>query len=275
MKKVFVLMMVLGLAIEAFGFSSRLPKGVESTRVEDETRIVAARTQQRPPSPLLREALPKLPKYENHKQDEVKQEKMIPLLWETAKIKGEAQTASWSQHVFDIIENEEADTFLPGTDDVEMFCPRYDELTNRERVNFWGFLVSAIVRFESNFNPTARYQESTMGTDPITHRPVFSEGLMQLSYQDMQGYKFCDFDWAADKGLNPKDPKKSILDPLKNLSCGVKILAHQIRRKGNIALSREQGGLYWSVLGLDSAHSKVPMIAEMTKKGIPACSVHQ
>jgi hypothetical protein len=117
-----------------------------------------------------------------------------------------------------VIQNETADQMLPGTTDVTLFCPKYFSLSTDLKVNFWGALFAG-------YNPTSRYQETTMATDPVTHPPVYSEGLLQLSYQDITGWSFCDFDWSQDRTLSPKDPKKTILDPYRNLECGIKIMA--------------------------------------------------
>lgn len=186
-----------------------------------------------------------------------------PLLWE--RVRGDG--ASWSEHVLELIHNK-TPSLLDGADDIEMFCPNYSKLNTPDRATFWGLLISAIVKYESNFDPTTRMHETTMGVDPITRLPVHSEGLMQLSYQDRKPYPFCDeFDWDLDQALHPEDPAKTILDPYKNLNCGVRILAHQIRKKNRIALS---SGVYWAVLKLNGTYSKVPQIAALTKK-MPGC----
>lgn len=185
-----------------------------------------------------------------------------PLLWESAHKDG----IKWSQHVYKIINNETPD-LVQGAQDITSFCPKYFHLTTEERINFWGLLISSIVKFESRFDPTSRMHETTMGIDPITRRPVYSEGLMQLSYQDIRPYPFCDFDWDQDKDLRATDPRKTILDPYKNLSCGVKILARQIKARNRITLST---GVYWSVLKLNGKYSKIPQIAALTKK-MPSC----
>lgn len=190
--------------------------------------------------------------------------KTYPLLWET---RSEGKT--WSTFVFNLFKNELATTFLPGTSDVTGFCPRYHTLTNDQRVNFWGLLVSAMTKYESNFSPTMRYKESTMGVDPVTGQHVYSEGLLQLSYQDVQWAKFCEFDWNKDKSLSPTDPRKTIFNPQKNLSCGIKILARQIQRKNKIAVTGKEGA-YWAVLIPGGKYTKLAEIQALTKK-MPGC----
>lgn len=98
-----------------------------------------------------------------------------PLSWENPKSnpKFAAAAASWSDYAFSIIQNETADQMLPGTTDVTQFCPKYYSLSTDLKINFWGALFAGISYYESGYNPTSRYQETTMGTDPITHLPPY------------------------------------------------------------------------------------------------------
>jgi hypothetical protein len=84
------------------------------------------------------------------------------------------------------------------------------------------------------------YWEEAQGVDEVTGLGVkTSEGLLQLSYSDVQTYrKMCKFDYEADKKMHVEDinskpsrshswkskfPDKTILDPYKNLGCGLVI----------------------------------------------------
>lgn len=190
-------------------------------------------------------------------------EAKYPLLWE-AKVKG---SSAWSDYVYKVIREEEANRLMQGSDDMAKFCPRYNTLSNEERVNFWGLLISAITKYESAYSPVSRMRETTMGTDPVTGQPVYSEGLLQLSYQDTQWASYCEFDWSKDKNLSPTDPRKTILDPYKNLRCGIKIFARQVANKGLISV---KSGAYWAVLIPGGKYTKVDEIAALTKK-MPGC----
>lgn len=180
------------------------------------------------------------------------------LSWETSRSEGKL----WSTYVFKVI-REEAFADLDRAMDVDLFCPRYDTLSTDQRINFWGALISGMSRYESNYSPVSRYHEDTMGTDPVTKLPVYSEGLLQLSYQDVQWAKYCEFDWSKDKLLSPTDPRKTILDPYKNLRCGIKILAAQVKKTREIVLS---SGAYWSVIKEGSRYQKIDQIAAITQK---------
>ena len=67
---------------------------------------------------------------------------------------------------------------------------------------------------------------------------------MQVKYEDAQRYG-CDFDWEKDRMLPVKDPGRTILDPEKNLGCGVKIMENQIVAQGKPLVSRTS---YWATL---------------------------
>ncbi|GIL18428.1 MAG: hypothetical protein BroJett040_21790 [Oligoflexia bacterium] len=185
--------------------------------------------------------------------------KMEALSWESPK---RPDAVNWSTHAFQVVDKEVFDK-LDKASDADFFCPKYKWLERNQRVNFWGQLFSAVSYYESGYDPTSRMQETTMGSDPITGKPVYSEGLLQLSYQDIQWAPYCEFDWSKDKNLSPTDPKKTILSPYKNLSCGIKIMARQIASKGSIIL---RSGVYWAVLKDGGRYEKIDEIAAITKR---------
>lgn len=184
---------------------------------------------------------------------------VLPLSWESAT---HPERRKWSSYLEEIILNQWS-SLLNGANDIESFCPRYFQLDNFQRANVWAALFSGVANYESAYNPLTRFQESTMGTDPITRKPVYSEGLLQLSYQDIQAYPFCEFDWNKDKSLSATSAQKTILDPLKNLYCGVGIMAKQITRKGHITLT---SGAYWSTLQSGGRYQKISGIQNIVKK---------
>lgn len=189
--------------------------------------------------------------------------KMQALAWESAS---NPQRTQWSEYLQKII-LEDWNSLLPGSDDIESFCPRYNSLDNNQRANAWAQLFVAIAKYESAYNPLSRMQETTMGSDPVTGKAVYSEGLLQLSYQDIQWAKYCEFSWQADKNLSSTDPKKTILDPYKNLYCGVGIMANQIKSKGSIVVS---SGVYWAVIKSGGKYQQITNIRNIVKS-LPLC----
>lgn len=189
------------------------------------------------------------------------------LSWE----KNHAERKAWSDFTFGLLAGELFSSF-DSAKDAKRICPRYENLTKAQKVRVWGELISAMAYFESGWKPTSRMIETTMGTDPVTGNQVASEGLMQLSYQDVPNYgsvlKYpaCKIDWQKDKSLSVTDEKKTILDPYINLECGLRILANQIRKKGSVILS---SGVYWAVIKDGGKYSKIePIIAMVAKTGM-------
>jgi hypothetical protein len=112
---------------------------------------------------------------------------------------------------------------------------------------FWAYFFQALAGAEAGLKPTTnvRHTEPEVAVkDDVTKRMVRSEGLLQLTYMDADRYG-CDFDWNADKALGEHDPAKTILQPEKNLTCGVKILDNQLIALGRPLLSTKS---YWSTL---------------------------
>ncbi|WP_253715568.1 murein L,D-transpeptidase catalytic domain family protein [Bdellovibrio bacteriovorus] len=189
--------------------------------------------------------------------------KVMDLAWTNSSY---PERDAWSKYLVKLV-MEDWNTLLAGSSDIKDFCPHYYELGSQDRANVWAQLVVAMAKYESGYKATSRMRETTMGIDPVTGSQVWSEGLLQLSYQDETGYTFCDFDWSQDRNLSGTDPKKTILDPYKNLHCGVGILARQVARKGSIKLS---SGVYWAVLKVGGKYGKTNEIASMVR-ALPIC----
>ena len=131
--------------------------------------------------------------------------------------------------------------------DVRQFCPRFGQISETDRRQFWAYFFQALAGAEAGLKPTTdvRHTEPAIAKrDTVTKRMVRSEGLLQLTYMDAQRYG-CDFDWERDKDLPEHDPAKTILQPRNNLACGVKILDNQMMQQKKPLLSRTS---YWSTL---------------------------
>jgi hypothetical protein len=172
------------------------------------------------------------------------------------------ENKNWSDFVYGLINNELFELY-DSAGDAEVFCPKYKSLSKEQKVFMWTELISAISYYESAWNPVSRMTETTMGEDCVTNRQVVSEGLMQMSYCDTTWAPFCKFDWNLDKQLSAKDPKKTILDPLVNLNCGVRVLANQVKKRGFIILSNN---VYWAVIKRGGKYQQIDNITAMTKK---------
>ncbi len=166
--------------------------------------------------------------------------------WETKSKSFESLQSrkSWTIFTRDFLKNN-ATSLLNGPKDVTTFCKHYFTLTELEhKLDFWTYFISAVVQLESDFNMTTSYHESSLGDDELTKRPVRSEGLMQVSYQDKH-YPFCDqFNWEEDKNKEINDPTKTIFNPFLNLACGIGIINNLAQKTNHIILQNA----YYDVL---------------------------
>jgi hypothetical protein len=139
---------------------------------------------------------------------------------------------------------------------VKPFCPRFKTMSEVDKRAYWAYFFQALAGAEAGLVPTAdvRHTETEVAVkDTVTKRMVRSEGLLQLTYMDADRYG-CDFDWDKDKDLAEKDPAKTILQPKNNLTCGVKILEHQLIEKRKPLLSSAS---YWQTLKPGTAGYRV------------------
>lgn len=102
-------------------------------------------------------------------------------------------------------------------------------------MKYWQSVIKAICFAESNFNRFERFFEDSMG--------YYSEGLMQLSYQDCPRYNY-----YLDKS------KDEIFDVEKNITLGLIILNTLVKRKGAYIFN---DGNYWAVLQPKNKRHKV------------------
>ncbi|WP_409479507.1 hypothetical protein [Pseudobdellovibrio sp. HCB154] len=154
-------------------------------------------------------------------------------MWE-AKVSGSRE---WSNHLYSELDRLGQDLLDVIPADAATFCPNYKNLTYNERKRYWIYIMSVMTKFESSFNTNTTYTEDF--TDS-SGKKVISRGLLQISIESANGYD-CELSNAQD-----------LHNPLKNLSCGVRILDRWVGRDGRIAGkvdSKWRGGArYWAVL---------------------------
>lgn len=185
----------------------------------------------------------------------------LSLSWDNNPIRKE-----WSSYLSQSIDAQFK--YLDKAEDISDFCPNYSVLNKEEKIKVWSELFIAMAYYESNWIPTMRYREDSLGIDSVTGQQVYSEGLLQLSYQDVKNIPWikangCLIDWKKDKDLNPLLNTKTIFNPEINLNCGVLIMANQIKSRRNILLT---SGAYWSVIKINSNNSKIYQITERLSK---------
>lgn len=131
-----------------------------------------------------------------------------------------------------------------ATADVKKLCPSYFGLPDAQRKAFWALVIASVSCPESGYNPKEVYKEPP----PLN---VESIGLMQLSYEDVQGHKRCELDKSK---LNAYDPKI-------NLRCAVVILDDEMKRL-NALFSPYS---YWSTLQTDQPTKLAKTMAQFNK----------
>jgi hypothetical protein len=139
---------------------------------------------------------------------------------------------------------------------VRSYCPNFESEPEADKRAFWAYLFQALAGAEAGLDPKVNVhhtQAVLAKTDTVTRRPVRQEGLMQVTYEDADRYG-CAFDWASDRKLAEHDANRSILQPERNLTCGVKIMENQIITQGKPLLSRTS---YWSTLRPGTASYRV------------------
>lgn len=193
---------------------------------------------------------------------------LINTAWAETKLSWENKSpknSEWTKFVLTEIESKYEK--LEKAEDMETFCPQYKNLDKGQRIVLWGELIAAMAFYESGWNPNAQFTETGLGNDEITGKVLTSEGLLQLSYNDIKWTRACQFDWEADKNNNGSRPT-TILDPKNNLHCGITILSNQINKHKKIVLKK---GAYWAVIKEGHHNNKVPGITKMIQARVKEC----
>lgn len=171
-----------------------------------------------------------------------------PMLWLTKN----PDSQDWKDFVSDAIDRHGAALMTKAPADIAAWCPQYADQSPAKRKAFWAYLMSSLMRFESNYNPSVTYTEPF--SDSAGNR-VISRGLLQISIESANGYG-CEIRNAQE--LN---------DPQTNLTCAVRIMNRWIERDGVIHARNTAGqwrGLarYWSPFR--RAHQRAVMQAEVS-----------
>jgi hypothetical protein len=130
---------------------------------------------------------------------------------------------------------------------VRSYCPRFAELSDTDKRAFWAYTFQAIAAAEAGLDATSDVHHTAAAVnkvDPETHHLSRQAGLLQLKYEDAQRYN-CPFDYAADRTLPEHDPNRTILQPQRNLACGLNIMQNQIITQHKPLATRTS---YWATL---------------------------
>jgi len=166
-----------------------------------------------------------------------------PIDAKKAELGGKTWNPQWDHFIEQSIPGDMLSSDVPH--DVRRFCPNFFRMSETEKRIFWAYFFQALAGAEAGLNPTTNVRHPQMAEiDKVTGEPVHSEGLLQLTYEDEKLYG-CDFDWKHDRNLPSHDPAKTILQPDRNLACGIRILDNQIITLHEPIVTRRS---YWATL---------------------------
>ena len=154
---------------------------------------------------------------------------------------------------------------------VHPWCPAFAQASEADKRAFWAYTFQALAAAEAGLKPTAdvhHTQRVLAKTDTVTHRPIRQEGLLQLTYEDSDRYH-CDFDWPHDSRLPERSPERTILNPERNLACGLLIMQNQVVDQGKPLVTHTS---YWSTLQPGTVSYRV--FAKQMANVPAACGLH-
>lgn len=213
-----------------------------------------------PESHVSREPEPSKP------TDEEKPTEKLKLAWS-----GKHPDADiWTASVLDSLILHGADLLESRPVDASEFCPNFSSLNPTETRQFFAQFISIIAKHESRFNSAVFYKECSSSSQTYGAKGKYfasegkycipghkkdggiavSRGLLQISLESAQAYN-CD--------LN--EPEE-LHDPLRNISCAVRILNRFVpsermsegkmrghgRLAGKVDSSWKGASAYWSVM---------------------------
>ena len=197
----------------------------------------------------------------------------FPIAWENSN---HPERTLWSEYAYSVI-NQYFDQ-LDQAEDTPDFCRNYKALDRDQKITVWTQIFAGISYWETGWDPLNRTLEGP-DLDEITGEKPVSEGLLQLSYADMNNYQdletgasYCTFTWDKDRILPVSDIHRSILNPYNNLYCGIRIMADSIvSNHSKDGKKRVVYNGYWSTLGAGfHMHNRASDIRRAVQK-FPFC----
>lgn len=161
----------------------------------------------------------------------------------------------------------------PPSDFKTSWCPKYSSLSKQQKIDTWAWLLTGMAKFESSYKPREAYHE---GQTDASLSGVVSTGLLQISFNSSQAAPY------KSRGC-PIEKKKDLIDPTKNLACGVAMIEALVERDGCISCRTNKGAsAYWSVLrkpytirsrtGRLLHIGKKEKVITFIKENMPACT---
>lgn len=160
------------------------------------------------------------------------------------------QLTYWTEHLYSEV-SKAPNLVKMDPKGIRHLCPKYVSLDREKRILFWTRLISIMASYESSYNSRTTFNEPSMAG-------VKSVGLLQLSNMssaipEYQCSMVVPEAVARDRDLlfhqSYKNViNKNLMDPKKNLSCGVRIMNYWIGRDGVMVdnvRDNADGKRYW------------------------------
>ncbi len=169
-----------------------------------------------------------------------------------ASWQGNANSTQLARYTRDAINQHGKGLLQAVPNDIETYCPNYEDASRQERLAFWSGFISSLSHFESNHKSDVWYQERF---NDAKGNPVVSRGLLQISIESGNGY-----------GCGLKN-QKQLHDPKTNISCGVRILNRWVGQRDQVISDREGWWIfegswlgaarYWSPFRSETKKAKI------------------
>lgn len=153
----------------------------------------------------------------------------------SARWDGKPDGRQWTSFALEALDSVGQNLVATVPADVADYCPSYAAAGTERRKAFWVGLLSALAKFESNYDPSVTFREPDVLDAQGNH--VISRGLLQISIESGRGYG-CTIPEA-----------ETLHDPKVNLSCAVRIFNRLVPRDGRIASAARPwrgAAAYWS-----------------------------
>ena len=159
------------------------------------------------------------------------------------------QLTFWTEHLYTEV-SKAKNLVTVNPKGIRHLCPNYVNLDREKRILFWTRLISIMASFESSYDTRTTFNEPTM-------KGVKSVGLLQLSnfssaIPEYQCSMIVPPEVAHNRNLLYQDHyrriiSQNLMDPRKNLSCGVRIMNYWIGRDGVMVdnIKDQDGKRYW------------------------------
>lgn len=132
------------------------------------------------------------------------------------------QLDEWTEFLYKEIDTHGSGLLETNPEGVTNFCPNYEKLNRDERVLFWMKLTTVLMSFESGYDPTKTYDDSSnVGGD----EKVISTGLLMLSHESVMPDKYDCNMISPIKSIGDQDLK----DPKKNMACGIRVMNYWVK----------------------------------------------